>query len=67
MRLQLVYPHLVQTSLAWLTLRARLAQLTACQLAALIAMRSQPMQPRLVQTRLTGLILGARLAQRTAC
>ena len=62
MRLRPVQPRL---RLAWPALRARLAQLTACHLAALTAMSLQPLQPRLVQTRLAWAALRARLAQLT--
>ena len=66
MSVQPLQPRLVQARLAWLALHARLAQLTACQLAALTAMRSQPVQPWLVQTHLEWPALRARLVQLTA-
>ena len=65
MSVQPLQPWLVQAGLAWLALHARLAQLTACQLVALTAMRSQPVQPWLVQTHLAQLTT-CQLAELTA-
>ena len=66
MSLQPLQPPLVQTRLAWLALRARLAQLKACQLAGLTAVRLQLVPPRLVQTHLAWPALRARRSQLTA-